>query len=389
MSATESKDGGDAILERMNNNQVMGIYGTRKWRFLFLTFALIIMIYAFDVLLDLRQFAPVGNHRNWTKFGYDRQASVHGRMKCKQFTAELPNITRERHALAPDAFYNLVFNNTYLDEIEFIHKAHGICDRENVGEFLFMVKLISDATETAASFRHAIRKTWGSVRKRSRWSIRVVFAIGQTENTTRTNAIDKESRRYGDIVQGTSADSYLKLADKTIMSFRWQQEYCSNAMYVFHGTHDIVVNMDKLIAWVDDFYLHNTSSERVYFGYPMFNPRILHEGIYKLYSPVQWPAGKYPFYHPGHGIIYSMSFIRQMNAMFCRTPITNPDDCYLGAIAEAMGAKEYYFRNFHADYNGKINKNVVYLHLGHTGKMKRNETEMYEWMAEIYNGFIK
>ena len=85
-------------------------------------------------------------------------------------------------------------------------------------------------------------------------------------------------------------------------------------------------------------------------NWPMFYSRIMPRGIYlgcpnkeylliyregkfKYLSEVEWKAKNWPPFQDGFFALMSMDVIRNMFLLSCKTPMTWPDDVYIGALA--------------------------------------------------------
>lgn len=101
--------------------------------------------------------------------------------------------------------------------------------------------------------RTAIRKTWGNESNVRHNQIRVVFLVGQVNDTSVQKRLIKESEQYSDLVQGNFIDTYRNLTYKHIMGLKWVVYFCQNAKYVFKTDDDIFVDIFQLI-----FYLKGT-----------------------------------------------------------------------------------------------------------------------------------
>lgn len=90
--------------------------------------------------------------------------------------------------------------------------------------------------------RMIIRNTWG----RNIDSTKVVFLIGESENVTLSNQVEKESMRYGDIVQGNFIDVYRNMTYKHVMGLKWVAHHCPKAKYVLKTDDDVMVNSREM-----------------------------------------------------------------------------------------------------------------------------------------------
>ena len=100
-----------------------------------------------------------------------------------------------------------------------------------------------------ADHRQIIRETFGGRNLYNKTS-RTVFVVGTTSNVTLTRELHKESRNYGDFVQGNFVDSYHNLTHKGVVWLRWVSQYCGNVTYVIKVDDDVIVNLPRVINHV-------------------------------------------------------------------------------------------------------------------------------------------
>ncbi|KAM3959910.1 glycosyltransferase [Aphomia sociella] len=106
---------------------------------------------------------------------------------------------------------------------------------------ILLVVIIS-SNPTNYENRMIIRNTWG----RSIDSTKVVFLMGEHENSNVSQKLQDESMTYGDIVQGSFVDAYRNMTYKHAMGLKWVTHHCSMAKYVLKTDDDMVVNSHEL-----------------------------------------------------------------------------------------------------------------------------------------------
>ncbi|KAJ8940361.1 hypothetical protein NQ318_015754 [Aromia moschata] len=75
---------------------------------------------------------------------------------------------------------------------------------------------------------------------------------------TNQMAIEDESRKFGDIIQGNFIEAYKNLTYKHIMGLKWAKDYCYNAKFIIKMDDDIVVNMDRIPGLLTSFKIPKT-----------------------------------------------------------------------------------------------------------------------------------
>ncbi|XP_053399559.1 beta-1,3-galactosyltransferase 1-like [Mercenaria mercenaria] len=92
--------------------------------------------------------------------------------------------------------------------------------------------------------RQTIRKTWTNNTYFSHLgTLRTLFLLGRTVDTSIQADIEKESKEYGDILQGDFMDTYLNLTHKGVMGLKWLNERCRNAKMILKVDDDFIVNI--------------------------------------------------------------------------------------------------------------------------------------------------
>lgn len=90
--------------------------------------------------------------------------------------------------------------------------------------------------------RMVIRNTWGKAVD----STRMVFLLGETDNTTNIHHIMLESKEHGDIVQGSFTDAYRNMTYKHVMGLKWVAHHCPMAKYILKTDDDVVLNSREM-----------------------------------------------------------------------------------------------------------------------------------------------
>ena len=143
-----------------------------------------------------------------------------------------------------------------LTDFKFLINSNRCQKDENIhnnsSDKLFLVVFIHSAPNHFDK-RTAIRNTWGNESNLRHNRMRVVFLVGQVNDTSVQKRLIKESEQFSDLVQGNFIDSYRNLTYKHIMGLKWIVYFCQNAKYVFKTDDDIFVDIFQLI-----FYLKGT-----------------------------------------------------------------------------------------------------------------------------------
>lgn len=142
-----------------------------------------------------------------------------------------------------------------ISDFQFLLNHVDICNNFTTSkEPLFMIIFVHSASKNFAK-REAIRKTWAnpSNLQQGHNTIRVIFLLGTSTNTSHWPLVEEEDRLHNDIIMGNFVDSYRNLTYKHIMGLKWVNYHCREAQYVFKADDDIFVDLRQLT-----FYLKGT-----------------------------------------------------------------------------------------------------------------------------------
>ncbi|XP_078661721.1 beta-1,3-galactosyltransferase 1-like [Branchiostoma floridae x Branchiostoma belcheri] len=203
---------------------------------------------------------------------------------------------------------------------------------------LFLVVMV---TSRHAHFeaRAAIRETWGNATSIMGYELATLFVIGRTDDPSLQRTIVEEGRRYGDIVQMDSYESYENLTLKTISALKWTSMNCRQAKFVMKTDDDVFVNYPRLVRTLANFR-HNAEEKNLMLGcvvswaFPVRTPGK------KWYMDTEiFPRWLYPPYCIGSGYVMSSDVAHRLYMTSLKVPIVQIEDVYLGICAEKAGIK--------------------------------------------------
>ncbi|CAH1781218.1 unnamed protein product [Owenia fusiformis] len=256
----------------------------------------------------------------------------------------LPPIVKQtnydKQRIPPNFFdFPYVDNAPKLDYKKLILNPRMICSDHQPH-----VLVMCNSAIQSFNVRQAVRNTWGnaSANNAQKMALRVVFIIGDFNNTADQHIIDevnRESRIHKDILQIQVDDSYRAMTAKRILGLRWGLVYCPTATHVIYATDDIVININKINNIIKTE--GNDSMDRVYYGcsYPEEQMAIT-SGRYEMHSepPTNWTKfNLLPRYNIGFAMLLSRDSAAYINALTCKTPLVFPDDAYIGILLKMVG----------------------------------------------------
>ncbi|ESO87144.1 hypothetical protein LOTGIDRAFT_106925 [Lottia gigantea] len=135
-------------------------------------------------------------------------------------------------------YCNGCFNNNF----QLIIQQFQLCKSNDRIRLLMFITSTPNNKES----RVVIRKTWAAKCWDPNSVLKCVFVLGRSKNSSVNMNLITENKTYGDIIQIDFMDSYRNLTYKTMSSFKWAAEYCSNAHYVMKTDDDMYVNTELI-----------------------------------------------------------------------------------------------------------------------------------------------
>lgn len=114
-----------------------------------------------------------------------------------------------------------------------------------------------------ASERSAIRRAYSS-EELSNLGIKRVFLLGILDDNSQKktgisqSAIENESQRFKDIVQGNFIEAYRNLTYKHLMGLKWSAENCDHVPYIMKMDDDIIVNIYEVLDKLEKIKINNS-----------------------------------------------------------------------------------------------------------------------------------
>ena len=236
--------------------------------------------------------------------------------------------TQKHNSLSNSTFLHLHTHRTKL-------LSTDICPEGS----LFLLILVST---NVGNFdrRQLIRKTWGADYSiETKW--KTVFLLGKNNNGKQMINATKESRIYGDIVQGDYQEHFWNMSYKVAMGFEWAVKYC-RFYYLLKADDDVFVNIFGLMNFLTKY---TTPMRRLYTGNIMIGSVVLRNGRYGV-SPEEYNRTFYKPYISGGGYILSRDVVEKFSSSF---NVLNPlkiDDAYIGVLADKAGIKPIHNKEF-------------------------------------------
>lgn len=234
----------------------------------------------------------------------------------------------------PQAFFTAAKGCNPHEYKYLINQPHACSYQRNIF-LLIMVK----SSPNHKDRRDAIRETWAQKNKISDSFVKVVFLLGSRIGVKLQGLIIKESNRRKDIIQEDFHDSVQNLTLKAVMGFKWAYTYCSNAKFVMLMTDDAVVDIYKLIPYLQPMMssIEYQSHFTLCYLFPCCTK--VHRDIDHVYaiSSDLYNSTAYPAYCSGVGYVAPFAVIRRLYLMSLDTPSFSPANPWVGVLAHKLG----------------------------------------------------
>lgn len=191
---------------------------------------------------------------------------------------------------------NILGNRTSFKEPKPFHRnnsrkevSKGLLDLKNftyvISPKCRVVNLIWIVTSYAGdiSERSALRRAYNT-QELEQLGIQRIFLLGKLDSNSERKsqisqaAIDDESNKFQDILQGNFFEAYRNLTYKHLMGLKWIVESCEEISYIMKMDDDIVINLYEILNVMKEKNINNSIA-----GYVLDNMKPKREPANKWY----------------------------------------------------------------------------------------------------------
>ncbi|KAK3884406.1 hypothetical protein Pcinc_011310 [Petrolisthes cinctipes] len=175
--------------------------------------------------------------------------------------------------------------------------------------------------------RQETRATWAS-----RWAedlgvrLATVFMVGRARTQREKEIVERESRLYGDIVQGNYTDTYYTLSLKALMALDWVQQHCSHVPWILHADDDVLIDTVSLSK-----FLKARGSPNKLFCHAWRSSLVRRTGKWCV-EKYEFPGKKYPPYCAGGAWVVANKGVPRLLKAATHAPPLWVDDVYVTGI---------------------------------------------------------
>eukprot|EP00058_Branchiostoma_floridae_P022137 XP_002607627.1 hypothetical protein BRAFLDRAFT_123958 [Branchiostoma floridae] len=232
-------------------------------------------------------------------------------------------------------------------------------DKCKSGDDIFLLIIVS-TKHLHHRQRYEIRNTWGQETNVTGVVIKVVFAVGLSEDVTLQRAVEHENKIHKDVIQEHFIDSDRNRTLKTIMGLKWAAQYCPQAQYVMKANDDAFVNVFSLVK-----YLKDQARVTKFVAGRVFNKT---KPVRDLRFVDRWYVSKeeyarqfYPKYPGGFAYVMSNDTAKLLYRTSLSTKYLFLEDVYVGICLEKLGIVPVHHDGFHPWYVDVDSCNSVWL----------------------------
>ncbi|XP_013379414.1 beta-1,3-galactosyltransferase 5-like [Lingula anatina] len=235
---------------------------------------------------------------------------------------------------AGEARLSTKMHNENIHKARYRLKLNAKCPRE---KDVYLVTVVESAPGSFTD-RQQFRDTWGSVKETGGKYIHTVFLLGAAPNVSIQSIVEKESAKYGDIVQYDFVDTYRNLTVKTVAALRWVLKFCSHAKTMMKTDIDVIVQYSLLVDFLQSLALKTNGELMLYLGCVLKHMPPVRATSSKWFVSEQEYAGhRYPDYVAGWGYLLSLPAVKSIVQAALQLPYHPMEDVFVGIAAEKAG----------------------------------------------------
>lgn len=289
-----------------------------------------------------------------------------GKSSTLYMTTTLPPTTKQT-STQPTSNYEKVVNH---HNFTYLKNPSHMC----IGKEVYMITYIHTSPINFHK-RQTIRNTWGDKRLLDQHKTKLVFVMGQVEDTKVMKKLELENAHYGDIVQEDFIDSYRNLTYKGIAALKWISNYCNNTVFALKTDDDILVNIFKLVNHLKNVVEKQLGRKDLLLCNQWLRMAVLRDKNSKWYIPKEdFSPDYFPPYCSGSAFVLSTDMTKRMYNASLYEKFFWVDDYYItGVLPSHIKVKqkrlnEAYILNGRVVYEKLVNDNKDKLMFFHVSK---------------------
>ncbi|XP_062393931.1 N-acetyllactosaminide beta-1,3-N-acetylglucosaminyltransferase 4-like [Sardina pilchardus] len=194
------------------------------------------------------------------------------------------------------------------------------------------------STAAQVERRSALRDTWGQAGRVQGRRVKLVFLLARSHDQVHGHNIqtqlERENRRYADILQWDFMDVFFNLTRKEIGFLSWFSRECRSAQFAFKGDDDVFVNTENLV----EFLKAHKPGNHLFTGYIHMHGGPSRDTTSKYFIPVDiYPNETYPPFPSGGGYLMSRQTVLDLHVTAQQITLYPLDDVFVAFCLHKMG----------------------------------------------------
>ncbi|CAG9822550.1 unnamed protein product [Phaedon cochleariae] len=230
-----------------------------------------------------------------------------------------------------------------IPDFYFLLNNEDTCKNDTIIQALIIVTSYFGNVETRSAMRRAF-----SQEDLKQLNLRRIFLLGKapTDKYTTQKAIENESLRFKDIIQGNFIEAYRNLTFKHVMGLKWAARNCFNAKFVIKMDDDIVVNIEKISSILNSLRVSNHN--KLIAGYVLRNMVPIREPANKWFvTEEEYSLSAYPLFVSGWFYVTTPQTCKNLVNLSNTTRYFWIDDTYVtGILAKKLRIKHYDIKKY-------------------------------------------
>ncbi|KAH6943663.1 hypothetical protein HPB50_025055 [Hyalomma asiaticum] len=222
-----------------------------------------------------------------------------------------------------------------VENVAFLPVAYSVVHRCRTGGPLSYIFFVHSAPKNWVK-RRLLRETIGDIAMATKHSWTTVFFVGMSRNLGVQRKVLDEAEQHGDVVMLPYVDAYRNLTYKYVYGIKWTMDNCPAVRYVVKMDDDMVINLTKLVAYLER---RNPREPAAFHCYVWTNMMVDRNTASPWYlSRKMYRKGVFSPYCSGSTVLFASKVMEAVyNASF-DVPFIPVDDAYVtGEVAKKAG----------------------------------------------------
>ena len=212
-----------------------------------------------------------------------------------------------------------------------------------------LILVFHSGTDARSAMRRArARSTWLQSIRKLEFRVLVMFTVALSNNKTVNDQVRREAETSEDMLIFDFTDSFRNLTLKTMSTFEWIAQNCSNARFILKTDEDTFVNFTNILHFLPSV---SRSLGVLGSGYGFYDSIVFRDLNFKFGVPVeQYPFKFFGPYCSGRGYLMSAATLQLIVRASAFVPVIDMEDVYVGKCNQCLGMRTLSIHYFACQY---------------------------------------